>query len=150
MMGALTTVAKAVHEILINPAPGISNVTEWAKKQACWERIRKLDIPWPRTFLDDLISTEERNEGVRGARREQRELNGIEAQIAVVEAGAAFWAEVLEWGSTRELLSPTELGILSRLAKGGTPTERQSVKAVETLTRLQSDGYTGELTLIQS
>ena len=145
MKWALTTVVKAVHEVLIDPASGISNVTEWAKKQACWERVRKLDISWPRQFLDDLISTEERRDAVRDARREQRELNGIEAQIAVVEAGAAFWGEVFAWGSARELLSPIELGVLRRLATGGTPTERQSFKAVETLIKLQSEGYTGEL-----
>ena len=143
--GALTTAAEAVHEVLIDPTPGISNVTEWAKKQACWERVRRLTISWPRQFLSELISAEERRDAALGARREQRELNAIEAQIAVVEAGAAFWAEVLAWGNARELFSPTELQVLSRLASGGTPAETQAVRAIEALRKLQSEGYTGEL-----
>ena len=38
---AVAIVARQVHEILVHPPPGISNVTEWAKKQACWERVPK-------------------------------------------------------------------------------------------------------------
>lgn len=142
---ALTKVAETVHGVLINPAPGISNVTEWAKKQACWNRVSELDISWPQPFLDDLISTDERRDATRGARREQRVLNGIETQIVVVNAGPAFWADVLEWGSKRGLLTPTELGVLRTLTAGRPPSERQSTKAVEALSKLQSAGYTGEL-----
>ena len=145
MEAALVTVAEAVHDELVKPAAGISNVTEWAKKQACWARARELVIPWPQSFLDELISSEERQNEVRGARREQRELNGIEMQIAVVSAGPAFWADVLAWGSDRKLLTPTELGVLRVVAAGRSPSERQSSRAVEALSKLQSEGYTGEL-----
>ena len=66
-------------------------------------------------------------------------------QIAVVSAGTAFWTDVLAWGSERRLLTPTELGILRVVAVGKAPSERQSSRAVETLNKLQSEGYTGEL-----
>ena len=147
LVEALTKVTEAVHNVLISPEPGISNVTEWAKKQACWNRVGELDVAWPRPFLDDLISTDERRDATRGARREQRVLNGIETQIVVVNAGPAFWADVLEWGSRRGLLTPTEAGVLRATANrtGRTPTERQCCKAVEVLSKLQSEGYTGEL-----
>ena len=145
MKRALTTAAEAVHGVLIDPAPGISNVTEWAKKQACWERVRRLTISWSRPFLAELISAEERKDADRDARQEQRELNDIEAHIAVVKAGPAFWAEAVNWADARELLSPTELGVLSHLVAGGTPTARQSQVAVQALSRLQSEGYNGQL-----
>ena len=147
LVEALAKVAEAVHNVLISPEPGISNVTEWAKKQACWNRVGELDVAWPRPFLDDLISTDERRDVTRGARREQRVLNGIETQIVVVNAGPAFWADVLEWGSRRGLLTPTEAGVLRATANrtGRTPTERQCCKAIEVLSKLQSEGYTGEL-----
>ena len=147
METALITVAEAVHDVLTDPPSGISNVTEWAKKQACWERVRQLVVAWPQPFLDNLISAEERQDAARGARREQRELNGMEIQIAVVNAGPAFWADVLAWGSKRGLLTPTEAGVLRMAANrtGRTPTERQCCKAVEILSKLQSEGYTGDL-----
>ena len=147
LVAALTEVAGSVHDGLTSPPPGISNVTEWAKKQACWKRVSELDVAWPRPFLDDLLSSEERRESARDARREQRVLNSVEAQIAVVSAGPAFWTDALAWGRERGLLTSTEVGILGVVASpaGKVPTERQAAKAVEALNKLQAEGYTGEL-----
>ena len=147
MEEALVVVGEAVHEVLIDPSPGISNVTEWAKKQACWVRVRELAVEWPPAFLEELISAEERRDAERHARRDQRELNGIEAQIAVVTAGPGFWEDALAWGTERRMLTPTEDGVLRVAANrtGKTPTEKQSVRAVEALRKLQAEGYTGEL-----
>ena len=147
MDDALITAAKSVHDVLIDPPAWTSNVTEWAKKQVCWKRVSDLDIAWPEPFLVDLISTDERKNAARGARREQRELNSVEMQIAVVNAGHAFWADTLSWGNERELLTPTEVGVLGLLANpaGKIPTERQVSRAVEALRKLQIEGYAGEL-----
>lgn len=45
---ALVLAANASHDVLVDPPAGMSNVTEWAKQQACWNRISALDIVWPR------------------------------------------------------------------------------------------------------
>ena len=147
MVPALIVVAESVHEVLISPAPGISNVTEWAKKQACWNRVSELVIAWPPPFLNGLITIDDRRDAARSARREQRQLNSVQAQIAVVNAGPAFWAAALVWGTERELLTPTEVGVLGAAANpaGSLLTERQASRAVEALSKLQSEGYSGEL-----
>ena len=144
---ALAVAAESVHGVLVDPPAGISNVTEWAKKQACWNRVSGLDVAWPRPFLKDLLSVGERRDAARSARREQRVLNSVETQIAVVGAGPAFWTDALAWGRERGLLTPAETGILGGLANpaGRAPTERQAVGAVEALNKLQSEGYVGEL-----
>ncbi len=148
MAPALIIVAESVHEVLVSPPVGISNVTEWAKKQACWNRVSELVIAWPQPFLNGLITIDDRRDEARSARREQRQLNSVEAQIAVVTAGPAFWAAALAWGTERELLTPTEVGVLGAAANpaGRTLTDRQASRAVEALTKLQSEGYSGELT----
>ena len=149
MEEALGSAAKAVHKVLIEPPAIYSNITEWAKKQMCWARVRELVVPWPSAFLVDLVSTEERRDTARRARRDQRELNAIEAQIAVVQAGPEFWADALEWGTRRRLLTPTEVGVL-RVASsrmGRPPTEKQSLRAIGALRNLNSEGYTRELSL---
>ena len=144
---AVAAVAERIHDVLIDPPAGISNVTEWAKKQGCWDRVRMLDMGLPPKIADELISTTEQQDAARGARRDQRQLNGIEAQIAVVNAGGQFWAEALGWGRSRNLLSPTESGVLEVAARipRRTPTERQSAKALEVLRKMQNDGYGAEL-----
>ena len=147
MNEAIATVAEHVHEVLTNPPEGISNVTEWAKKQACWDRVSRLAIELPQTLVDDLISVQEQRDTARKARSVQRELNGIEAQIAVVNAGGQFWADALAWGRGRDLLSPKETGVLQVAASvpGRAPTDKQSSKAIEVLGKLQSQGYAAEI-----
>ena len=67
------------------PPGGIWNVTEWAKKQACWDRVQRIIVEWPKGFLDELISLEEQKGRKRDGEMDQKLLNGIEAQTAVVE-----------------------------------------------------------------
>ena len=147
MEEALATVSEAVHDVLISPPPGISNVTEWAKKQACWANVQELDVSWPSAFLGELISTGERSDLERHSKREQRELNGLQAQIAVVQAGPGFWDKALAWGKERRILSPTDMGVLRVAANraGRPPTDKQSLRAIDALRRLQSEGFTGTL-----
>lgn len=145
METALIVVAESVHEVLVNPPAGFRNVTEWAKQQACWARVRELVVDWPKDFLRELITLEEKKDQERKDKKEQQVLNGIEAQTAVVEAGGSFWKEVLEWGRERGSLSPTEAGVLDVCGNvpNRLPSERQSLKALEALTRLQKSGYPG-------
>ena len=144
---AVAIAAKQVYTVLVKPPDGISNVTEWAKKQACWERVRTLDIALPDAFYEGLVSVQEQQDAARTARREQRELNGIEAQIAVVNAGGPFWSDTLAWGRARRLLTPTEESILSVAARIPTrlPTEKQSSKTIEIFGKLQAEGYSERL-----
>ncbi|MDE0040325.1 MAG: AIPR family protein [Gammaproteobacteria bacterium] len=136
-----------VHDVLVDPPTGIRNVTEWAKKEGCWDRVRMLDVALPPMLGDELISVEAQKDAARDARRDQRQLNGIEAQIAVVNAGSEFWGNALKWGRSRELLTATEYGVLEVAARmpQRTPTEKQSAKAVEVLGKLQSEGYQAAL-----
>ena len=147
MESGLVRVAETVHRVLVNPPPTISNVTEWAKKQACWDRASKLELEWPGKFLDELISIEEKNAAARAARREQKQLEGIEAQISVTKAGSEFWADVLAWGQKRKLLTHAEAGVLKLAAQipRKIPSEAQSEIVVKTLQKLQEEGYNEEL-----
>lgn len=147
MTETIAQIALLVHGVLTDPPEWTSNVTEWAKKQACWDRIQLLPVEIPRSLESELISTDEHRDAARYARKEQRTLNGIEAQIAVVNAGGRFWDAAMDWGNARNLLTPTEIDILSIAARipHQTPTDRQSTKAMAALAKLQSQGYPEEL-----
>ena len=74
--------------------------------------------------------------------KDQRVLNGIEAQTLVFNAGGKFWREVFGWAQSRDLLSPKESGILQTAAAipAKIPSELQSIKTVEILRRLHAEG----------
>ncbi|MBI2847142.1 MAG: AIPR family protein [Chloroflexi bacterium] len=144
---AFTIVAKAVHGVLIDPPSTTQNVTEWAKQQACWYRASQLNIEWPNSFLSELISYDEKNEDKRTAVKDQRMLNDIEAQTAVVKAGGAFWLRVREWGGSRALLTQTEREILDVATAIPTklPSGKQSLIILKVLEKLHSEGCQFEL-----
>jgi hypothetical protein len=59
----LTIITKAVNDDIVKPTPGVSNISEWCKKDACWTRIQsvigKIEAELPDEFWDDLVSVEE-------------------------------------------------------------------------------------------
>lgn len=142
MRQALICASEQVHDVLTSPPSGISNVTEWAKQQACWARVKALDINWPDQWLVELIGKDEQKAIKKSAVKDQKMLNGIEAQSAVVNAGGQFWAQIADWGKTKKLLSPTDASILAVAVSvpNRIPTERQSIRAIEILRKLRSEG----------
>lgn len=138
----LTIVAKAVHDVIVEPIGGISNVTEWAKQQACWNRVAALTVAWPQALIDEFITKEDQRESNKTAVKDQKMLNGIDAQMAVVRAGGSLWRSVKEWGADKRLLSTTEVGILEVAASVPVrmPSEKQCLRVIETLRKLHAEG----------
>ena len=139
---ALTIAATTVHDVIVNPPPTQRNVTEWAKRESCWTRVKSLEVNWPDELDKELLTTQEEQEARRTAVRDQRMLNGIEAQAAVVNAGTELWRDALNWGMAKGLLSPSDVGVFNVAASvpARVPTEAQSKRAIETLKRLQDEG----------
>lgn len=142
MEHALMIAARHVQEFLVQTPDGIRNVTEWAKQEACWKRIKEFMMSWPRSWISQLISRDEAKKSERTAIKEQKVLNGIEAQTAVFAAGPDFWQELFKWGNTRKLLTPAEQGVLQVAADipSKVPTEKQSEVALQALRKLNSQG----------
>ena len=139
---ALVVSAKAAHDVIVDPPEGMRNVTEWAKQQACWHRVMSLDVTWPDALDSELVSSAERGEVKRAAVKDQKMLNGIEAQTVVVQAGSAFWSDVKVWGMSKGLLSPDDQGILDVAISmpARVPSEKQSLRTIEILQRLREEG----------
>ncbi|MGC5322412.1 AIPR family protein [Micromonospora arida] len=51
--GSITDLAPRVRQVLVD-APGSGNVTEWAKRQACWEQVRRIDWQVPAALKAEL------------------------------------------------------------------------------------------------
>ncbi len=139
----IVVVSRHVHDVLVDPPAWTRNVTEWAKKEACWDQVLNLKVDFMSNLEDELVSESEYHDSARVARREQRQLNGIEAQIEVVKAGGQFWKDALGWERLRKILTPTEIGVLEVAASipQRTPTEKQSTKVLEALSKMQREGY---------
>ena len=134
--------AKAVHDVILNSPETTRNVTEWAKQQACWNRVMLLDLEWPEALEVELLSSADRTAAKRTAVKDQQMLNGIEAQTIVVQTEPGFWSDVKAWGVSKGLLSQDDTGILDVVNSipARIPSERQSLRTIEILRRLHGEG----------
>ena len=140
---ALTVASEVVKDVLVNPPPGRhKNVTEWAKQTACWNRVQEASVDWPDSLSSVLIGAQESRARARDAVKEQKMLSGIEAQTAVVEAGAQAWRHIRDWAVAKKLLSQKELEIMSvALAlPNKIPSEKQSLSMLQSLAKLREEG----------
>ena len=139
---SLRVAAKTVHDVIVDSPDSMRNVTEWAKQEACWNRVKLLDVEWPEALMAETLNSADLTDAKRTAVRDQRMLNGIEAQTIVVQTGSDFWSDVKDWGLSKGLLSPDDTGILdvARSVPDRIPSEKQSIRAIEVLRRLQEEG----------
>jgi len=140
----LATIAKAVFEIIVSPAQGFQNVTEWCKKEFCWQRVKEVEVPLYHDFLVEFVSNEELKATKKEAKTQQRIDNGIEALAEVVNLGPKFWMDLNVWGEQKNLLSGEERMIVSlaaRMHPGMFPTDRQSAKLLNIKRRMEEEGF---------
>lgn len=84
ILDELDTLGAKVHEILISPPPGNTNIGTYSKKEACWKRIQESPIS-TNVNLTGVISFEELIVQNKESRKGRAELKGINAQIAVLD-----------------------------------------------------------------
>lgn len=143
---SLLKAAEAASIVLTEPILGIKNTTEWAKKQACWERLRQQQIEYGPLLRECLVEAEDARAAVREGRREAAFISGIEAQSKVVSAGHDFWTRLRAWGEGNGSFSSREISIIRACsaANGRIPSERQSIAALQILGQARGNGYRDE------
>lgn len=139
---ALIITVDAISTVVINPPVKGQNISEWAKLQACWKQVQDVELRLPSKFAGLFLTKSEADSRTRRARREQREVAGIEAQSEVVDMDKVFWSRVLSWGIEQEHLTPSERRILEIICRPGTvPSDRQAHIALQVLQRLSDEGF---------
>ncbi len=139
----LADIAYEVFEVIVAPEGGFQNVTEWAKKEICWQRVQGLRIPLEPGLAKQLVPREDDQHVKRSAASEQAVVNAIQGQMAVVNLGSTYWQQVLAWGNKKLLLAPDEQSFLSVACSmpRKLPTEKQSVRILQIKQRMEEEGF---------
>ena len=142
LLRALLVAAEKAHTVITHPVEGMRNMSEWAKKQACWSSLEGRELDYGPGFESCLISVEAARATEREGRRDRRELDGIAAQTEVVQLGPDFWRDLSARGVADQKLSPRDDQILQICAAipRRIPSESQARHALDVLRRLTDDG----------
>ena len=146
----VAVVASRVNDDLLRPMQGISNISEWAKREACWTRMLEhmdefADL-LPEEFDGECLSRDEHMTEKRLARNTQKLDNGIEAQTKVLAIPASQWKSIYNTLAAKRLLTPKEIGILKIAMQMPVriPTEKQCVVLMDTIVKTRSEGISLE------
>ncbi|MEE2730108.1 MAG: AIPR family protein [Pseudomonadota bacterium] len=143
LVTGMEIIAKEVRSCLVDTPAGISNVTEWAKKPGCWDRIREVEIPLHASFEKELVNQGSMIDRKKAASRTQKIDNGIRAQAKVVEIGGDGWRQILNWAIAQNLIGSKDEEILMIASQipSKIPTEKQSIHLLKLLQAFKQEGW---------
>ena len=145
-MRSLEITAKLVHDDIMTPLAGISNVSEWCKKDACWDRLqartKELKSLLPAQFVEELVLKEQVMHEKKSALKVQKIDSGIELQKKVMEITGPEWHELMIKGKEKGILTSKELSVLQIAIQipRKIPSEKQSRILIEILKKALREG----------
>lgn len=144
---AITTAAGLVNEEITSPPAGVSNISEWCKREACWQKLvaaraPQLERALPEDFFERLVTREDHVVALRDAKKTQQMDDGIDAQRKALAIPASDWAKIRETLAASGALTPKESGILRVATQipAKLPTDKQSVVLLRLIERARLEG----------
>lgn len=140
---ALLAAAEEAQTVILTPPAGIKNMSEWAKKQACWKTLSDRSVSYGDGLENVLVVPDEAASEVRDARADRSLTNSASAEMRVHQLGAAFWKDAYIWGHKHRKLTPRDIGIMETCAAipRRMPSDRQCVLAITILDKLVDNGF---------
>lgn len=133
-----------VYEYITDDSRPIENVTEWCKRELCWQQAQKQKWTINESFLKTLISQESLKVEEKEAKEERKVANEVDDLKFIIASGKEYWQKVMDWGVTRRLLSDMELSIIKMVINmeitGRIPSSKQAKVVIKARERLIADG----------
>lgn len=143
VQNVLVELSEHVYEKLTDPKRGVENVTQWCKREGCWNSVQSIDFQLPCEIENCLVSQDIMRAIVREARTDRRIEIDTDAMIKVVKIRSDQWCSVMEFASNKRMITSEELVAL-RIACQlplKVPTPIQSKKLIALLERLYEEGF---------
>ena len=136
-------IGKTVQEILTSEGRPVQNVTEWAKKEECWETVKAFGQPLSSELLEELSDRSVVADRKRSAAATQKIDTAIDSQVRVFSMQASEWVAVQEFLGKNRLLTPTDAGILDLVTgrRPGVPSEAQAKRLLAMHQRAADSGF---------
>lgn len=143
---AIAIVAGEVNQIILMPQQGVSNITEWCKKDACWRQIQarsdSISSLLPNEFHRRLVARDQQVATNKAAVQTQKIDDGIEAQKKVLSISTTKWAAIRKVLNDRGLLTSKDAGVLDVAVRMPLkiPSEKQCFVLLTLLEEAKNEG----------
>lgn len=143
VQNVLAELSECVYEILTDPKRDVENVTQWCKREGCWNSVQSLEYKLPDEIKDCLVGQDAMRTEVKEARADRRIEIEANAMTRVVEIRPDQWRSALDFAAGKRIITPEEhtaLRIACQLP-AKVPTPAQSKKLIALLERLYEEGF---------
>lgn len=134
---------REVYEFITGPRD-TENVTEWCKKEVCWQKAKSYSWTFNDQFAHTLISKSEEKVEEKEEKSKRKLANEVDALKEIFARGSDYWKKMLEWGTTRRLISEKEVSILKMIINmnytGRIPTDKQAKVVMQAREHLIKEG----------
>ena len=140
----LVKITKYVFDTITDPNRGTINVTQWCKRDACWESVKRCNIKLADELRLVLLSKDETKAADRDAKKDQKLISDVEAQKTVLDLGADYWKAVSEFVTAKRIKTTVDqlkaLKYAMRIPVQF-PSAYQSVQLLALLEEAKSNGF---------
>ena len=140
----LVKITKYVFERITDPHRGTINVTQWCKREACWDSVKICNIKLSDEFRKVLLGKDEAKAAERDAKKDQKLISDVQAQAKVLELGADFWKKVNSFVMQKRVsISPDQMKALKYAVQIPVqfPSAYQSLRLLELLENAEANGF---------
>jgi len=144
LIDEIENIGKLALDHITNDRRPIQNVTEWCKKQECWNSFKNIDYQFSEIFINKLIDKNNEVKDELNSHKDQKLSNQVSLEIQVVNLGSSYWGKLLNKALAFNVLLPKEKDLLTLAAQmdktGRTPSSAQARLIIEIKNRLEEEG----------
>lgn len=135
-----------MYQYLIREDRDIENVTEWAKREKCWNGAKKIPYKLLPEFEEELQLKEHAIEDKKNAKKSQKLANQLNSMVEVVNYTSEGWAALELWNKDHRVLAPSEIHTIQlakRMDGGLISSEKKCEKVLKILEKCRVEGFPG-------
>jgi hypothetical protein len=141
----LVLTTKEIYDFITREDRPTLNVTEWCKKELCWEKAKNQEWTLIESIHKILINKRELVEEKKEEKTKQSLQNEVDAEMEVIQRGSKYWENMTNWAVKKKVISPIEKEILSIAANfeytGKLPSSKQSNRILRIREKISLEGY---------
>ena len=142
----LIALAELVLLRITDPSRKVANVTQWCKRNDCWEDAKKIHIDIPEDIENCLITIDEQKTAQKSAKKEQKVVNEIQVQTTIVNYPVEMWMRLSEFVVRNHMVTPTDVSALAIACKmpAKIPNTYQCKRLLALLRKASEEGFNTE------
>lgn len=147
VLNELTKISKFVFDTITDPNRPTINVTQWCKREACWEKVKKCSLKLDDELKTVLIDKNEKRTAERDAKKDQKLISDMEAQETVLKLGAQYWQNLNVFISKKKIncsIEQRKALKYAMLVPTQIPSAYQSTRLLALLQIAKQNGFNGQ------